>query len=82
MAQAATVIQWQDFVCIILASVISSLASELINWFLIYRHDDYKKLVNDLANTQVELEKVQGKVAFTGGQGKQKMMKRKEEQLD
>ena len=28
-------------------SVIAALASESVNWYLIYRHEEYKKLVKD-----------------------------------
>ena len=28
-------------------SIVAALASESVNWYLIYRHEEYKKLVKD-----------------------------------
>ena len=33
-------------------SIVAALLSEGVNWYLIYRHDDYKKLVKDTLNQQ------------------------------
>ena len=65
------------------ASVACALVSEGINWFFIYRHDDYKKLCRDLQKAQAEMEDLQTKSAFaTGGVSKQRTMKIKLDMLD
>ncbi len=37
-------------------AVVCALTSELIIWYLIYRHDDYKKLCNDFEDQQAKLD--------------------------
>ena len=37
-------------------SVLSSLAGEFINWYLIYRHEEYKKLLKDIQETQIKFD--------------------------
>ena len=36
----------------VVVSVLAALTSEGVNWYLIYRHEDYKKLVKDTLNQQ------------------------------
>ena len=37
-------------------SLISSFASEAVNWYIVYRHDEFKKLVKDISENQVRLD--------------------------
>ena len=34
----------------IAVSIVAALMGESVNWYLIYRHEDYKKLVKDTLN--------------------------------
>jgi hypothetical protein len=42
-------------------SVIVAILSEAVNWYLIYRHDDYKKLVKDILENQLKLDQMKEK---------------------
>ena len=37
-------------------SLISSFSSEAVNWYLVYRHDEFKKLVKDISENQVRFD--------------------------
>jgi len=37
-------------------SVFSAILSESVNWYLIFRKEEYKKLVKDITESQVKLD--------------------------
>ena len=47
---------WMDLACIVGAAIVCSLVAEAISWFLVYRHEDYKKICDNLMNAQDALE--------------------------
>ena len=52
------------------ACMFSALLSESINWYLVYRHNDYKKLVQDIADSQIKLDiKKEKQMLAAGAQG-------------
>ena len=51
----------------IAVSVVSALASESVNWYLIYRHEDYKKLVKDTLNQQELVDQMKEKQMYKAG---------------
>lgn len=42
-------------------SVFVAILSETVNWYLIYRQDDYKKLVKDIMENQLKLDQMKEK---------------------
>ena len=51
----------------IAVSVVAALMSESVNWYLIYRHEDYKKLVKDTLTQQELVEKLKEKQMYKAG---------------
>ena len=52
-----------------------SFASELVSWFVIYRHDDYKKQVAEVVELQEKVETMTEKQQFSMGSLSQSQMK-------
>ena len=48
-------------------SICMAVVSEGINWYLIYRHDDYKKLAQDAVEAQEKVDKELEKITFSAG---------------
>ena len=44
-----------------------AMISELIVWYIIYRHEDYKKLSKDFEEAQTKLDIMKEKLMFTAG---------------
>ena len=44
-----------------------ALISEMICWYLIYRHEEYKKLCNDFEEAQTKLDLMKDKLMYTAG---------------
>ena len=62
------------------AAILCALASELLIWYIIYRHDDYKKLCSRFEDEQNKLEAMKEKLMYTAGtqtQNAQKAAERK-----
>ena len=57
------------------ASLTFSFVSELITWFLIYRHDDYKKQVKEISEMQEQVDKMQEKMQYSLGRQSQAQQK-------
>ena len=49
------------------ACMISAILSESVNWYLVYRHDDYKKLIQDIADAQIKLDSKKEKQMLAAG---------------
>ena len=61
-------------------SIASALTGEGINWYLTYRHEEYKKLVSDIADSQAKVDAAREKqMIAAGSQGltQQKVHERK-----
>ena len=48
-------------------SVVAALMSEGVNWYLIYRHEEYKKLVKDTLNQQELVDSLKEKQMYKAG---------------
>ena len=62
-------------------SVLSSIAGEFINWYLIYRHEEYKKLLKDISETQLKFDLMKEKQLLASGPVKERKLKNFEEGL-
>lgn len=45
-----------DVFLIVFASILSTLASEAVSWFFVYRKDSYKRLMSRLSAAKLDLE--------------------------
>ena len=66
-SQLATPIEFQSVLIGLGASVTFSLLTELIGWFMTYRHDDYKKQVEEVVALQERVEQMQEKMEYEKG---------------
>ena len=48
-------------------AIICAIASEAINWFLIYRHEEYKELTKDILDSTNKLETQKEKLSHAAG---------------
>ena len=61
-------------------SALSACISEGVNWYWIYRHEEYKKLIKDIAENQIKFDAMKEKQLFnagTQGLSQQKVQERK-----
>ena len=49
------------------AAIVCACITEGINWYLIYRHDEYKKLTSDILESQDKVDKLKDKLLFSQG---------------
>ena len=48
-------------------AIASAIVSETINWFLIYRQEEYKKAVQDALKSQEQVDSLREKLVFSAG---------------
>ena len=48
-------------------ALIFSFVSEIISWFLVFRHDDYKKAVAEIVRLQDEVSTMNEKIQYSEG---------------
>ena len=48
-------------------ALVFSLVSEIISWFLIFRHDEYKKAVAEIVRLQDEVQTMNEKIQYSEG---------------
>ena len=48
-------------------AILCALASEFLVWYIIYRHDEYKKLCSDFEDQQEKLDAMKEKLMYTAG---------------
>ena len=48
-------------------SMMLSITTEVIGWFVVYRHDSYKKSVAEIVEMQEKVEQMQEKVQYSMG---------------
>ena len=49
------------------AAICFSLVSEAISWFMIYRHEEYKKAIAEIVDLQNRVESMQEKMQYAAG---------------
>lgn len=49
------------------AAICFSMITEAISWFMIYRHEEYKKAVEEIVELQTRVETMQEKLQYSAG---------------
>lgn len=65
--QAPGQISLTPFIVALSVATICALVSETIVWYLIYRHEEYKKLCRDYDDAQTKLDAMKEKLMYTAG---------------
>ena len=53
------------------AALVFAIVSETISWFVIYRHDEYKKCIEEIADCQEKVEAMREKMEHSYGNANQ-----------
>ena len=68
--------------CVALSTaIVCAIASEMLIWYLIYRHEEYKKLCSDFEEQQSKLDAMKEKIMYTAGTQSANQQKASERKL-
>ena len=54
-------------VVVLVFSMVLALAGEFLNWFMIYRHEEYQNEVEEVVDLQDKVEALRERISYAGG---------------